>query len=160
MKAAASCHFPYLNEWKQYCDKNKILAFTDAVLSGYAQLAFNDNTFSGILMIIATWIGSPTLCINALWGTIVATAFAYIIKLPVGAIRAGIYAANAALSCLAVPVLLFPSQDISLLMLAVSAAIAIFTVLIGNLLGKMFSRWNLPTLVIPYCIALSISLLK
>jgi urea transporter len=159
MSATASCHFPFLNEWKQYCDKNNIFAFIDSVLSGYAQLAFNDNTFSGILMLIATWIGSPTLCINALWGTVIATAFAHIMHLSNGAIRAGIYGANAALSCLAVPVLLFSSQEISLLMLVVSSAIAIFTVLMVELLGKIFSRWNLPTLVIPYCIALSISLL-
>lgn len=159
MNATASCHFPYLNEWKQYCDKNRICGFIDSVLSGYAQLAFNDNTFSGILMLIATWIGSPVLCMNALWGTIIATAFAYLIKLPNGGIHAGIYGANAALSCLAVPVLLFSSQKISITMLLVSAAIAIFTVLMGKILGNYFSKWNLPTLVIPYCIALSISLL-
>ena len=159
MSATASCHFPYLNEWKKYCDNNKIFAFIDSVLSGYAQLAFNDNTFSGLLMLIATWIGSPTLCVNALWGTIVATAFSYMIHLPYVAIRAGIYGANAALACLAVPVLLFPEQHLSAAMLGVSTVIAIFTVLLSMLLGKPFSKWNLPTLVIPYCIVLSVSLL-
>lgn len=159
MKATASCHFPYLNEWKKYCDNNRICAFIDSVLSGYAQLAFNDNTFSGILMLIATWIGSPTLCINALWGTIVATVTAYIIGIPKAAIRSGSYGFNAALACLAVPVLLFPSQGISIIMLGVSAAIAIATVLFKLALGKLFSRWNLPTLVIPYCIALLIALI-
>ena len=158
MSATASCHFPYLNEWKQYCDKNKILAFIDSVLSGYAQLAFNDNTFSGILMIIATWIGSPTLCINALWGTIVATATAYLIGISKDSIRSGSYGFNAALACLSVPVLLFPSQEVSFAMLAISAAIAVFTVIVKIALGKYLSRWNLPTLVIPYCIALLISL--
>ena len=159
MYATASCRFPYLDEWKHYCDNNRICAFIDSVLSGYAQLAFNDNTFSGLLMLIATWIGSPTLCINALWGTIVATAFSYMIKLPAGSIRAGLYGANAALSCLAVPVLLFPSQEISAAMLIASAAISIFTVLLVKLLGKPFSKWNLPSLVVPYCIVLSISLM-
>lgn len=158
MSATASCHFPYLDEWKHYCDDNKICAFMDSVLSGYAQLAFNDNTFSGILMLIATWIGSPVLCINSLWGTIVATGFAYIIGMPDGAIRAGIYGANAALSCLAIPVLLFSPQKISVTMLGISTAIAIFTVLLVQLLGKPFSKWNLPSLVIPYCIVLSVSL--
>lgn len=159
MSATASCQFPYLDEWKHYCNDNKICAFIDSVLSGYAQLAFNDNTFSGILMLIATFIGSPVVCINALWGTIVATAFSYILHLPTGAIRAGIYGANAALSCLAVPVLLFPNQPLSAAMVGVSAVIAVFTVLLGMLLGKLFSKWNLPTLVIPYCIILSLSLL-
>ena len=158
MQATASCRFPFLTEWKSYCDNNKICAFVDSVLSGYAQLAFNDNTFSGILMLITTGIGSPTLCINALWGTIVATAFAYMLGLSKGMIRAGIYGANAALSCLAVPVLLFPSQGISLVMLGASAAIAVSTVLLIQLLGKPFDRWNLPSLVIAYCIVLSISL--
>lgn len=159
MSATASCYFPFLNEWKQYCNKNKIFAFIDSVLSGYAQLAFNDNTFSGLLMLIATWIGSPTLCINALWGTIVATAFSYIIRIPNDAIRAGIYGANAALSCLAVPMLLFPSQGISFRMLAVSGVISVFSVLLIQFLGKYFSKWNLPSLVLPYCILLSIALM-
>ena len=158
MQATASCRFPFLNEWKSYCDYNRICAFTDSVLSGYAQLAFNDNTFSGILMLIATWIGSPALCINALWGTIAATAFAYILGLPAGAIRAGIYGANAALASLAIPPLLFPSQELSLTMLAITTVISIFTVLLVKLLGKPFARWNLPSLVVPYCIVLSISL--
>lgn len=158
MSATASCKFPYLDEWKRYCDNNRICAFLDSVLSGYAQLAFNDNSFSGLLMIIATWIGSPVLCMNALWGTVVATFFAYMIGLPEGAIRAGIYGANAALSCLAVPVLLFSSSRISAAMLGVSAVIAVFTVLLVKFLGKPFTRWNLPSLVVPYCIVLSISL--
>jgi len=159
MSATASCSFPFLNEWKHYCDKNRICAFIDSVLSGYAQLAFNDNTFSGILMIIATWVGSPVLCINALWGTVIATITAYIIHIPEGAIRSGSYGFNAALSCLAVPVLLFPSQSISVVMLGTSAAIAIATVLFKMTLGKIFAKWNLPTLVIPYCIALLISMM-
>ena len=154
MSATASCHFPYLNEWKQYCDKNKILAFTDAVLSGYAQLAFNDNTFSGILMIIATWIGSPVVCISALWGTIIATLSATLLGAPKEQIRAGIYGANAALSGLAVQPLLFPGQSLSFMLLGVSGTIAIMTVLLIQLLSKYFAKWNLPSLVVPYCICL------
>lgn len=159
MPATASCRFPYLDEWKQYCDDNRICAFIDSVLSGYAQLAFNDNTFSGILMIIATWIGSPTLCINALWGTVIATLTAYTIGIPNKSIRSGSYGFNAALSCLAVPILLFSDEKVSIAMLGVSAAIAISTVLFKLALGKLFARWNLPTLVIPYCIALLIALI-
>ena len=159
MSATASCRFPYLDEWKQYCDNNRICAFIDSVLSGYAQLAFNDNTFSGILMIIATWIGSPTLCINALWGTVIATLTAYTIGIPNKSIRSGSYGFNAALSCLAVPILLFSDGKVSIAMLGVSAAIAISTVLFKLALGKLFARWNLPTLVIPYCIALLIALI-
>ena len=154
MSATASCHFPYLNEWKQYCDKNRIFAFIDSVLSGYAQLAFNDNTFSGILMIIATFLGSPVVCISALWGTIVATLFATLLGAPKGQIRAGIYGANAALSGLAVQPLLFPGQGLSFLLLGVSGTIAIMTVLLIQLLSKYFSKWNLPSLVVPYCICL------
>ena len=59
MSATASCRFPFLDEWKDLSDNNKICGFVDSALSCYAQIAFNDNIFSGILMIIATWIGSP-----------------------------------------------------------------------------------------------------
>lgn len=159
MFVTASCRFPYLEEWKSFCEKNKICAFVDSVLSGYAQLAFNDNTFSGILMLIATWLGSPVICLSALCSTVVATIFAHLIRIPKRSIRAGIYGANAALAGLAVPPLLFPSQELSFAMLGTSALIAIITVVLIQLLSKPFGKWNLPTLVIPYCISLIIFLL-
>ena len=158
MSVTASCKFPFLEEWKQYCDKNKIFAFIDSVLSGYAQLAFNDNSFAGVLMIIATWLGSPTICVSALWGTIVATLFALLIGIPKGAIRAGIYGANAALAGLAVQPLLFPNQGLSFVLLGVTTIIAIMTVVLSQFLSKPFGKLDLPTLVIPYCITLIIFL--
>lgn len=154
MKATASCQFPLLNEWKSYCDHNKICAFADSVISGYAQLAFNDNTFSGILMMLATVLGSPVLFVSAIWATIVATLTAHAIKLPEAGIRAGLYNVNAALSGLAVPPLLFANQGLSIPMLLVSTFIGIITVFLGLLVGKFFEKHNLPSLVIPYCICL------
>ena len=158
MSATASCHFPYMDKWKNYCNKNKTWAFIDSVLSGYAQLAFNDNTFSGILMIIATWIASPALCINAVWGTTVATATAYAIKIPDIRIRSGSYGFNAALACLAITQLVFPSQGLSFAMLSISAIVAAFTVFLLKFAESMLAKWNISAFVIPYCVSMCILL--
>lgn len=158
MSATASCHFPYQDKWKNYCDRNKILAFIDSVLSGYAQLAFNDNTFSGILMIIATWIASPVLCINAVWGTTIATATAYAIQIPNIRIRSGSYGFNAALASLAITQLVFPSQGLSFTMLSISAVISALTVFLLKYAESILTKWNISAFVIPYCVTLCISL--
>ena len=154
MSATASCRFPFLDEWKDLSDKNKICGFGDSALSGYAQIAFNDNIFSGILMIIATWIGSPVQCISAVWATIIATVAAYASGVPVGLIRCGLYGFNATLAGLAVPLIFFPNQGLSFSMLAVSTVAAVLCVLLTTFCRKIFEKWDVPALSAPYCCAM------
>lgn len=159
MSVTASCRFPLLEEWKAYCDKNKICEFIDSVLSGYAQIAFSDNTFSALIMIVATWIGSPVQCISALWTTFVSTLFAYILGVPRDLIRSGLYGFNGALSGLALPLLLFPGESVSLKLLAVSALAGILCVFLTTTLRSFFGKWNVPALSSPYCVSVSILLI-
>lgn len=156
MSAIASCKFPFLEEWKRLTNQNKALEVIDSVLSGYAQIAFNDNSFSGLLLIVAIYIGSPVQAISGVWATLVATIIAYIFRIPNGLIRAGLYGFNAALAGLAIPVLIFPNSSITLELLLYSALAAIFTVLLTAALGQMFLKWDIPTLALPYSITLFI----
>lgn len=153
MSATASCHFPFLDEWKDICEKNRICEFVDSVISGYAQIAFNDNTFSGVLLIIATWIGSPLQCAMAVWATFVCTLCAYLIRVPKDLIRSGLYGFNAALSGLAIPLVLFPEQNFSFYMFGATTVAAVMCVFLTTFLRNFFGKWNVPALSAPYCAA-------
>jgi len=152
MAATASCKFPLLDQWKEFSAKNPVLSLIDDVLSGYAQIAFNDNTFSAILMIYATYIASPTAAIAGLWATFVATIAAHILGVPKGAIKCGVYGFNSALAGLAIGILVvFP--DTARLLLY-SGLAGIFCVLFQAALGELLSKWNVPSLALPYCITM------
>ncbi len=154
MLTTASCKFPFLEEWKQICEKNKFCEVIDSVLSGYAQIAFNDNTFSGILMIIATYVASPVQAISGVWATLVATLMAYFIGAPRGLIRCGLYGFNAALVGVAVPVVAFPGSEVTLAMLLYSGLGAIISVILFGALGAIFSKYSVSSLALPYCVTL------
>lgn len=152
----ASCKFPFLDEWKELSSKNNVLGFFDEVLSGFAQIAFNDNSFSGLLMIIGTYIGSPVQAILGVWATVIATATAHIFGVPKGLIKSGIYGFNAALAGLAIPTLIFPDSNLTLRILLYSGLAAVFSVVLTAGLGGFFTRWDVPALALPYCITLLI----
>jgi len=152
MSATASCKFPLLDEWKRFSAKNPVLSLMDDVISGYAQIAFNDNTFAGILMIAATYIASPIAAISGVWATFIATVTAHILGVPKGAIKSGVYGFNPALAGLAIGILIvFP--DISKLLLY-SGLAGIFCVLFQGALVQLLSKWDVPPLALPYCITM------
>ncbi len=154
MAATASCKFPLLNEWKEISAKNKVLSLIDDVLSGYAQIAFNDNTFSAILMIFATYLASPIAALSGVWATFVATVTAHILGVPKGAIKSGVYGFNPALAGLSIGILVvFP--DISRLLLY-SGIAGILCVVFQAALVQFLGKWNVPPLALPYCITMCV----
>jgi len=154
--AIASCSFPFLEKWKGICEKNKPCAFIDSVLSGFAQIAFSDNTFSGILLLAAIFIGSPTQAVSALWATFVGTLAAYLIGIPKGLIRGGFYGFNAVLSGLILPLLVFPGQGVTLGLLVLSTLAGLMCTLLGAALGSFFGKWEVPALAAPFCLTIFI----
>lgn len=152
MGATASCKFPLLDAWKEFSAKNKVLSLIDDVISGYAQIAFNDNTFAGLLMIFATYIASPIATLAGVWATFIGTVTAHILGVPKGAIKCGVYGFNPALAGLAIGILItFP--DIPRLLLYTGIA-GIFCVVFHAALGQLLSKWDVPVLALPYCITM------
>lgn len=152
MSATASCKFPLLDQWKEVSAKNAVLSLIDDVISGYAQIAFNDNTFAGILMIIATYIASPIAALAGVWATFIGTLTAHILGVPKGAIKCGVYGFNPALAGLAIGILVvFP--DIARLLLY-SGIAGIFCVIFQAALGQLLSKWNVSPLALPYCLTM------
>lgn len=150
MSATASCKFPLLNEWKEISSKNIVLDVIDNVLSGVAQIGFNDNSFAGLLMIIATYIGSPVQAIAGVWAALIATLAAYAFGVPKGLIRTGLYGFNAALCGVAIPALVFPGSPVTIQLLLYSGIAAIFAVVLQMGFGSFLSKWNVPSLALPY----------
>jgi urea transporter len=152
MGATASCKFPLLDQWKEVSANNAVLSLIDDVISGYAQIAFNDNTFAGILMIIATYIASPIAAIAGVWATFVGTVTAHILGVPKGAIKSGVYGFNPALAGLAIGILVvFPDYG---RLLFYSGIAGILCVIFQAALVQFLSKWNVPPLALPYCITM------
>jgi len=152
MWATASCEFPLLDAWKEFSSKNKVLSLIDDVISGYAQIAFNDNTFAGLLMIAATYIASPIATLAAVWATFIGTVTAHMLGINKGAIKCGVYGFNPALAGLAIGILLvFP--DIPRLLLY-SGVAGILCVFFHAGLKQLLSKWDVPPLALPYCLTM------
>lgn len=156
MAATASSKFPFLDEWKELADKNIFLEVIDNILSGFAQIALNDNSFSGLLMMFAAYIGSPVQAISGIWAATIGTITARLLGIPKSIIRTGLYGFNPALCGLAIPVLVFPGRSINLEILLYSALAAIFSIILTIGLAKILSYWDLPFLALPYCFTLLI----
>lgn len=156
MSAQATYSFPLVDRWKDLADENIVLSYIDSVLSGFAQIAFSDNPFTGILLIIGIFVGSPLQAISAIWGTCLATSIAYLLGLPRSSIRLGLYSMNAALAGLAIPLLVYSNNLLLAEVLIYSTIGAVFCVLFTAGLGSLLSKWDLPILALPYSLTLLI----
>lgn len=156
MRVTASCKFPGLERWKEMCEGNPILDVIDSTLAGFAQIAFNDNTIAGIIMIAATGIAYPEQAISGVWSTFVATLVALAIGVPKGLIRCGLYGFNAALLGVAIPVVIFPGAGITMGLFIYDAIGASLTVVITAGLSNFFSKWNVSPLSMAYCITMTL----
>lgn len=156
MAAFASCKFPALNKWKKAADNNIILEFIDSVISGYSQIIFNDNTFTGILFIIGIFIGSIEHGIMSLVGAITSTLVSHFIGIGRADIRSGVYTFNGTLTGLGVVTFIFAGQGLSPWMFGLTIAGAIICVYLTAGLIGFLSKFNLPILVIPFCFTMAL----
>lgn len=157
MAALATCKFPLVDKWKDAADKNVVLGFIDSLLSGYGQIAFNDNPFSGLLFIIGCFVGSPQNGICSLICAFTATLLAYFLGISRGLLRFGLYTFNAALAGMGIGLFIFTGQTaITLGMVLFCIVGGIICVFFTAALTGILSKWAVPPLALPYCIALMI----
>lgn len=149
MGALASCPFPLLNKWKDIVDKNKVAGFIDAILCSYSQIIFNDNSFAGIVLIIATFCVSPQVGVGGLICTIVAVIYLKLLKVDPMMIRLGVYGFCPALSGIIMASLIFTEgMDVYFVVFFILAAI--FCVTVNLALAAVFSRWDASGLGLPF----------
>lgn len=158
MSAQATCSFPFVEEWKRLGDKNIFFGFIDSVLSGFAQIAFSDNPFTGILVIAGCFLGSNIQAVSGIWSACLATLIAYLIGAPKSSIRFGLYTMNAALAGLAIPVLVYSNNWVLPELFIYSSIGAVFCVMLTGALASLLLKWDIPVLAFPYSLTLLILL--
>lgn len=156
MPAYATCKTPLVDKWKDAADKNEVLGFIDSILSGYGQIAFNDNPISGILFIIGCFVGSVQMGVSSLVCTVVAAIVAYLIGVPKLSLRLGLYTFNAALAGLGLALFVFPGQGITVQMLIYAAIGGILCVFLTAAFSAFLGSLSVPPLALPYCTVLMI----
>lgn len=152
----ASCDFPFLKKWKELGDVNPAVGYVDSVLSGFGQITFNDSPFCGAIFVIAVFVASPIQGISGVWSACVATALAYLLGVPKGQIRHGLYTINACLAGLSIPLIVF-KNDFALTQILVYSTIgSVFTVLFTGALRRIFMTWEVSPLASPFCLTIFI----
>lgn len=149
MGALASCGFPFLNEWKKVVDSNPLAAFIDAILSGFAQIIFCDNSFSGLVLLIACFVVSPNVGIAALWSAIVSVLFQKVFKAPAIPFRMGIHSFCSILTGVILGGLIF-TDGISLRFFVFFAMSSIFCTIASLGMSSVFGKWNAAALGLPF----------
>lgn len=152
----ASCNFPYLTQWKELGDRNIMIGYIDSVLSGFGQITFNDSPVCGLIFIIAAFIASPIQGISGLWSACIATLLAYVMGVPKGQIRHGLYTINACLAGLSIPLLTYKNAFELPQILFLSAIGAVLTVLFTGALRRLFMTWEVSPLASPFCVTIFI----
>jgi urea transporter len=126
------------------------------MLSGYGQICFNDNPFSGLLFLAACFAGSPQHGISSIVATLASTAAACLLGAPRDALRLGLYSYNAALAGMGLALFVFPGQGITLAGLVYAAVLGLFCVPLTAAAFRLLSKWDIPPLALPYCVSLAV----
>lgn len=156
MPAYATCKTPLVDKWKDAADNNEVLGFIDSILSGYGQIAFNDNPLSGILFIIGCFVGSVQMGISSLICSVVAALVAYMIGVPKLSLRLGLYTFNAALAGLGLALFVFPGQGVTAQLVLFAAIGGILCVFLTAAFAAFLGKLSVPSLALPYCTVLMI----
>lgn len=149
MGALASCPFPFLNKWKELADSNPILGFIDAVLCGFSQIIFSDNTFSGIALLVGSFLVAPKVGFAGLWSSIVSVALQKIMKTPAIGCRLGVNQFCSVLTGVIMGGLIF-NEGISLMFFVFFALASIFATITTLGLASVFGKFNAAALGLPF----------
>ena len=149
MGALASCPFPLLKKWKGIVDRNKLAAFIDSILTGWGQIIFSDNSFSGLLLIIAAFLASPRVGLGGLWASFIATCFVFLTGVPKMKVRLGLYVFSPAMTGFIMGLYLFP-DGISFYYFLYIGLAGLFASILSMAIGIVLEKWECPALGLPY----------
>src|SRR5690554_5160781 len=86
------------------------MTFIQIILRGIGQVMFQNNIYSGILFLAGIFYNSYLLGLAALFGSIISTSTAIVLKYPKEAIQNGLYGFNGAFAGIAVLCFFEPSM--------------------------------------------------
>ena len=120
------------------------------VLRGVGQGALQAHSVAGLIFVLAVAWSSPPQALALVWGASLSTALTAVLRVDHSALRDGLWGFNGALAALTT--VLFAPPVPSLWLAATVAALG--TVPITLALQKWLARWRLPTLSLPFILAL------
>ena len=131
--------------------------FIDAVLRGLGQVVFQNNSLTGLLVLLAISVNSFVYAGAALFGAVVSTYTATLLRIDNRLVRDGLFGFNGALTAIAL--VAFSSKEFAhgdlpnaLLVLYVGLAAA-FSTILARAFAFIIRNDRVPGLNFPYCVA-------
>ncbi len=139
------------NGWNKLAGSNPVIHFIDITLRGCAQVMFQNNPLTGLFFFAAIFTGAysegiPAVGWGCLLGTVVSTLTAYVSKMDVTSLRAGLYGYNGCLVGVALPTFL----DNTPFMWAAIVLGSIVAVIATISLTDFLKNWKVAALTAPF----------
>ncbi|MER5703153.1 urea transporter [Micromonospora sp. NPDC002296] len=146
--------------WNGLSDRNPLIEFVDACLRGAAQVVFQNNPLSGLLILVAiAWgafeNGQPRIIGGAVLGLVVGTATAIMLKVDRPSLRKGLFGFSPLLTGIAIPTFL-DDRPLMWLYLVLGAAA---TTVVTLALNRVFKTWGLTAFTFPFVLTTWVLLL-
>ncbi|MGC4807670.1 urea transporter [Micromonospora sp. DT233] len=146
--------------WNRLREHNPLIGFVDACLRGPAQVVFQNNPVSGLLILAAlAWgaveQGQPRVFGGAVLGLVVGTVTALVLRVDLDSWRKGLYGFSPVLTGLAVPTFL-DDRPLMWLYLVLGAAA---TTVVTLALNAVFQTWGLTAFTMPFVLTTWVLLL-
>ncbi|WP_053655834.1 urea transporter [Micromonospora sp. NRRL B-16802] len=137
--------------WDGLADRNPFVGFVDACLRGPAQVVFQNNPLTGLLILVAVaWgaveNGQPRIFGGGVVGLLVGTATAVVLRADNASLRKGLFGFSPFLTGIAVPTFL---DDRPLMWLYLVLG-AIATTVVTLALNTIFKTWGLTAFTMPF----------
>lgn len=127
-----------------------ITTFTEGLYTGVSQVFFQENTITGIIILIGLFINSQKCFAMALIGSIIGLFTVYLFGIPESVIRSGAYNFNSVLTAIALGSIFF---HLNLYSLAYAVSGIIITCIISAALSTAFISIGMPVMTLPFVVA-------
>ncbi|WP_326564044.1 urea transporter [Micromonospora peucetia] len=137
--------------WHRLSSRNPLVGFVDACLRGPAQVVFQNNPLTGLIILVAlAWgafeNGQPRVFGGGVLGLVVGTATALALQVDRTSLRQGLFGFSPLLTGLAVPTFL---DDRPLMWLYLVLG-AVGTTVVTLALNAIFKKWGLTAFTFPF----------
>jgi urea transporter len=131
--------------------------FADAVLRGLGQVVFQNNPLTGLLILLAISVNSFVYASAALFGAVVSTYVAMMLRIDNKLVRDGLFGFNGALTAIAMVAYTSSEHvhgDLPSLSMILYIALAVgFSTILARAFAFVIRNDRVPGLNLPYCVA-------
>jgi urea transporter len=136
-------------EWSKRAEQNPAVDFVDSCLRGVGQVCFMNNPVTGLLILVAMFVGEAWLGFAGALGLVVSTLTAIAIGMDRGAIRAGLFGFNGILVGAGLSLFLEPDWDV-LVMVWIVVGASFSTIFHAALANVFLGAWAVPPFTLAF----------